>query len=162
MKKRFTRSMLWGGILCGIFTLSLVLYIFTGSSYVNRVLFFPVEGSLHLAGELRRLPKEDRNEDNIELLVDELILGPVDLSFKKLLPKDTTVRTCMLRDRTVYLDLSPELIVNQEGTELSVDESLLGIERSIRYNFPGVEDVIFFIDGEMYDPGPPDMDFWSK
>jgi len=151
--------MLWGGILCGIFVLSLVLYIFTGSSYVNRVLFFPAEGSLHLAGELRRLPKSARDEENIKLVVDELILGPVELSLKKLLPKHTTVRTCMLRDRTVYLDLSPELIVNTEGTELSVDESLFGIEQSIRFNFPGVERVIFFIDGEIYDPEPPDTDF---
>jgi len=158
MKKKFTKELLWGGILGGVFVLSVIVYIFTGAGQVNRVLFFPTEGTMELSGELRRVPRRGSDEENIELLVEELILGPVELSLNPLIPKYTTVRTCMFRDRTVYLDLSPELIVGKGSVELSVDESLAGVDRTIRFNFPRVEDIVFFIDGEMYDFKPSGME----
>lgn len=152
MKKRQARLFLWGGLMAAVLAGSVITYLVMDGSQVNRVLFFPEDGTGHTAGERRRLPRRDGDENSIQLLVEELILGPVELSLNPLLPKHTSVRTCMLRDRIVYLDLSPELVVAGSETGLSVEESLHGIERTIRFNYPRVEDIIFFIDGEMYAP----------
>ncbi|MBN2049972.1 MAG: GerMN domain-containing protein [Spirochaetales bacterium] len=153
MKRLEKGSLIWGTVLGVLCVVSVLLYLFVGNGQVKRVLFFPDDTVTRTVGETRMLPKVKGDEENIEVLLKELILGPVDLSLRPLLPKHTKVRTCMLRKKTLYVDFSPELIVGKEKISLSVDEALAGVERSLRFNFPRIEEILFFIDGEMYSPG---------
>jgi hypothetical protein len=54
----------------------------------------------------------------------------------------------MINGRTLFLDLSPEVLVPDTDVPVSGQDALHDLERSIRFNFPRVKDVVFLIDGQ--------------
>ncbi len=136
----------------GVWTLSLLLalflFFFIHDKQVERVLYFPLYNEAELEGELRRLPKKANREDDIELLVRELILGPFDIHHSRVLPKDTDVESLLLRKGRVYVDFSLDPVLKKEGSILSLAEQIAALERTIRFNFPSVEDIMVTFSGQ--------------
>ncbi len=140
------------GALAAALFLSVLLFSLSGESRsTERVLFFQEYRSADFTGEVRELPKKASKEADIELLVREIILGPIDIHNDPLLPEDADVRSVMLRDKTLYVDFSIDVIFQRQDSVLSFSEVLDGVRRTITFNFPSVERIVFTIRGEIPD-----------
>jgi phosphatidylserine decarboxylase len=128
--------------------LALFLYFFVHEKEVERILYFPRYNAAELEGEVRRLPKKADREKDIELLLREIILGPFDIHHARVLPKDTDVESLLLRKGRVYVDFSLDPVLKQEGSLLSLSERIAAVKRTIRFNFPSVEEIMVTFGGQ--------------
>ncbi|MDR2182493.1 MAG: GerMN domain-containing protein [Treponema sp.] len=96
--------------------------------------------------EDRMLFKAASEEMNLRYYLEEALLGPVSVDFAPLVTKGTRLRSLMLRDGTVYADLSGEAALPVGGGR-EVFDGLLALNRGIRRNFASVSDVKLFING---------------
>ncbi|MDR1506012.1 MAG: GerMN domain-containing protein [Treponema sp.] len=99
--------------------------------------------------EDRMLPRSGSSfrEENVARYVEEALLGPVSLSAAPLFSKGTKLRSLMLRDGTVYGDLSQNAAMPVPGAKVDAFAGLLTLNRGIRRNFSYVRDVKLFIEG---------------
>lgn len=114
-----------------------------------RTLFFPGTTAVDLSGERRFLPRVQDNSRQVYLVVEELILGPVQIDHGRLLPRTTEINTVAIRDTTVYVDLSPDILFPESEVRLDVESSLDGIRRTLLYNFRWIDDVQLTIGGQV-------------
>ncbi|MDR2768038.1 MAG: GerMN domain-containing protein [Treponema sp.] len=98
------------------------------------------------AVEDRMLLKAASEETNLRYYLEEVLLGPVSVDFAPLVTKGTRLRSLMLRDGTVYADLSGEAAL-PVGRDREVFDALLALNRGIRRNFLSISDVKLFING---------------
>jgi hypothetical protein len=128
--------------------LSLTLYFATKPWY-PRVLFFPEGTTGKLVGERRFLPPRRGLTSQIELYVQELILGPSNPLLERIVPREVRLRSVIARDGKVYVSLSREIIELQPGAPLSFDQSLQTIANGVLYNFPKVRDLYLLVEGQI-------------
>ncbi len=128
-------SVIWGLAL----VISLTLFFLTHDGMVERVIFFPRHREQVIEGEPRRLPVKESTEKDIQLLVEETILGPFNINYDRLFPLDTKARSIILRDGKLYLDFSMDPVLQQEGSVLSLPEKIGALKRTILFNFPSIE-----------------------
>jgi len=136
---------------CGfvlLFFLSLGLYLFSEDN-VRRVLFFPKQNSKKLVSEVRYLPRMETEEEDIQLLVEEIILGPSRENHEILLPKGVNVESVMLRDGVLYLDLSEAIVLNEIKLRLGFEGSIKVLSNTVMFNFRDIKKVFIFINGEI-------------
>ena len=81
-------------------------------------------------------------------MVEELILGPAQITHGRLLPRETEIQAVVLDEKSVYLDLSPDMMFGGEDVRLSVQEGLAGIRDTLLYNFRWLEQVTLTIGGQ--------------
>ena len=62
--------------------------------------------------------------------------------------RGASVLSSLVRGRTLYLDLSPRLLVEDPEVPLRGEDALAALSRSITFNFPRLREVVFFIDGQ--------------
>lgn len=133
----------------GMLVLSLALYLFLGKGMVSRVLYFPRDNGRHgLVAEQRFVPRHAALEKDIAELAAGILLGPTHVHAQRLFPRGGQVAASMLSGRTLYLDLSPDVLVPDPEVPVTVQEALSDLERSIRFNFPRIQSVVFLIDGQ--------------
>jgi hypothetical protein len=139
-------------IVAGVFVVSLLLFLLRDSPSVQRVLFFPDETTGELGGELRELPRQRSREEEVDRLLREIVLGPTMLGHGRLVPRDTTIHSVLLRDRSVYVNLSEHLAF--PGEELLYDFSAMitGIRKTIEFNYPRIDEIRIFVEGREQDP----------
>lgn len=147
MKKidRFTLILM--GSWAFILLLSLILFLVQGMEKESQVLFFPRYRSSDCRGEERLLPRKDSPEQEIELLVREILLGPFDVDLVPVFPREGRMNTVMLRDGRLYLDFSTDVLFPKGNSTLSFEEALECLGRSVKFNFPRVEEIIFTVNG---------------
>ena len=97
MKKIDSLAALLVCVLGLLLLISALLFFLKGNDGQNRVLFFPLYRSSECRGEERYLPRKDTVEQEVELLIREILLGPFDVDLVPVLPRDGKVRTVMLR-----------------------------------------------------------------
>jgi hypothetical protein len=95
--------------------------------------------------EDRMLRRSSSKETDIRRYVDEVLLGPVSPDLVLLFPRETRLRSLMLRDGVVYADFTQNAAVPPEGVDLF--RSFLTLNEGIRRNFSSVKDVKLFIGG---------------
>ena len=96
--------------------------------------------------EERFFPRSAAPEEAVRRYVEEVLLGPALPQAAPLFPKETRLRALLLREGTVYADLSGEAVLPPlEGRD--VFQSLDTLERGIRRNFPWVRKIRLFIEG---------------
>ncbi len=115
----------------------------------ERVLFFPGHIDVELRGEARVVPRHRELEPDVAVLVNEILLGPVDLAKSRILPMEAEVRSLMVRDRTVYLDFAPNILFLQERLGISLDEAFDAVRRTVLYNFRGIRRVVITVNGQL-------------
>jgi hypothetical protein len=128
--------------------LSAVLFVFIHGGKTERVLFFPRYNESELVGESRILPGKATVEDDIELLVSEIVLGPMEIHHDRVLPKTTDVQSVILREDTLYIDFSLDPVLKKGTSVLSFQEQIEAVQRSVRFNFPSIEEIIVSFRGE--------------
>ena len=68
--------------------------------------------------------------------------------YERLFPRGAVVRAAIVRGHTLYLDLSSRVVAEDPELPLRGGEAFEALARSIRYNFPRLRDIAFFIDGQ--------------
>ena len=126
---------------------SVIFYTARPEPSVQRVLFFPDETTGVWRGEFRELPKQADREADVENLVLELILGPTSLRYGRTLPRGTAIRSLLLRKNVLYLDLSEHILDPVPAMLVGFDELLDGLEKTIRFNHPRIDEICIFVDG---------------
>jgi hypothetical protein len=142
------RAAIAGSAFLGVLALSILFFTLFGNSRIKRVFFFPMGASGRLVTEARFVPNYGDIERDIGELVNGEILGPVDHGMKLLIPRDVTVGSLFVRDRILYLDLSADFAVLGRELPLTGADSLGVLRKSISFNFPGIRDIIFLVDGQ--------------
>ena len=126
---------------------SLLLYLTDTDRMDFRVIFFPDESTGDWRGEERKIPHFASIEDAAYALIKEIILGPAKLRLMRALPKNTVLRSVLLREEILYVDFSDHLAVPENAAELSLETMIDGVKRTILYNFPSIEGVVVFVGG---------------
>ncbi|MFP4364914.1 MAG: GerMN domain-containing protein [Spirochaetia bacterium] len=150
--KDYQNAIIIGSLLIVTFIASVLLLVF-GSSWDRRVIFFPHERGEGFYGEYRTVPSRRTREAQMELLLEESLLGPVNIDNRLFLPRETDVRSFLYRDGIVYIDFSHEAISLQNRNDFNIDTAMQVIERTFRYNFKGIREIVFTIMGQL--PGEP-------
>jgi hypothetical protein len=132
----------------GTLALSLLLFLFLGNARVSRILYFPTQGGRRLVAEQRYVPRQRGMEKDVAELAEGVLLGPTRHDAVRLFPRGGRVVSAMVSGRTLYLDLSPQVLLEDPEVPLKGAEALNALTRSVRYNFPSLKDVVFFIDGQ--------------
>jgi hypothetical protein len=142
------RKHLAGVLFILVLLISLAFFLIFPPDRANRTLFFPGTTELSLRGERRLLPR-GTDERAIEFLVQDQILGPARIEHGRLLPRGTEINALLLRNATLYVDLSEDALVGSDAVRIPLDKALAGLEHAIRYNFRRVEEIIVTIDGSI-------------
>lgn len=129
-----------------VFLVSISVYLFN-NNLVRRVIFFP--GVSSFSGEMRRIPKQDTVEADVELLIRELILGPYRIDHLRTVPENTKLQNLLIRDKSLlYIDFSADLIVYDDDFNIVAEKMAMLIRRNIIYNFPFLEEITLSVDGQ--------------
>lgn len=128
-----------------VFIISLILFCIK-SKEIQRTFIFPSIQTGKLVVEKRNLPKNPIQGD-INLFIDELLLGSGVERTKLIFTSGTKLESCFLRGDILYLNLSDDLI--QMGNEvIDIQDGVLLLKKNIQKNFPKVKTIQIFIDGK--------------
>jgi len=147
--KRFSKKFfILSSIFIVFFLATLVFMAFDADRRVERVLFFPDEEGSQLLGELRRLPVREELDGNIELFIDELILGPGEIDLYRLFPEEVKLESLLLDGNKLYLGFSENLVTTAQTVPLSLNGIITAAADAVVFNFPEVKEVKTAIGGE--------------
>jgi hypothetical protein len=140
--------MIFGILFIFLFILSLTLY-FIAKPWSPRVLFFPEQTTGKLVGERRFLPPRRGLTSQVELYVQELILGPSDPLLARIVPREVRLRSVIARNGEVYVSLSREIVQSRPDASMSFDQSLQAIANGVLFNFPSIRDLYLLVEGQI-------------
>jgi len=143
-----TVRLIFGALFLFLIVLSLSFY-FLKQPWSPRVLFFPETATGRLAGERRFLPPRRGLTANVELYVQELILGPADPLLSRVVPRDVTLQSVLSRQGEVYVSLSKEIVDLSPDAALSFDQAMQAIANGVLYNFPHVKRLYLLVEGQL-------------
>lgn len=129
--------------------IALAFFLLLPPERVARTLFFPGTTTTELSGEQRLIPRVREQERALELLVEELLLGPTRISHSRLLPRETRARSVILRDDALYIDLNAAAMLEHEEVHVDIATGLDAIRETLLHNFRWLEEVILTIDGNV-------------
>jgi hypothetical protein len=145
---RTNLRLIFGILFIFLLILSLTLF-FVSKPWYPRVLFFPEQNTGKLVGERRFLPPRKGLTSQIELYVQELILGPSEPFLTRIVPREVRLQSVIARDGEVYVSLSREIIQTRPDASLSFDQSLQAIANGVLFNFPSVRDLYLLVEGQI-------------
>lgn len=145
MKKKY-RILTAGGFV--LFFLLLLLYFFIFENrYTERSLFFIDPVSREIMLEYRVVPEKNDMEKNIEILINEIFLGSSVLFRENIFPAGTKAVHVLFRKGKVYVDLNENAVFKNRGCSLSFEESADIFRKSVRFNFPAVDEIVLTVKG---------------
>ena len=129
----------------GIILLFVTIHFFSRIGSDRRVFLYPLSGSSKIKKEVRYLNSHPV-QGKINYYVDELILGPSFYRGRSLFTPGTAVEYCFLSEKTLYVGLSQEAVLQENGAQ-KLSEGLALLKKNIKKNFTGIKDIEVFIDG---------------
>ena len=145
----FLRVHLPGILLLVALAVSLLLYYLVPTHHVARTLFFPGTTDLSLSGERRLVPRTSDEERSIELVVEELLLGPSLISNGRLFPRESSANALVIRDRIVYVDLNQRAMLESPGVRISFADAIGALRETVLHNFRHLDDVVVTVEGSL-------------
>jgi hypothetical protein len=143
------RPAIIGISLLGVLLLSVLFFLFFGNDRSERLLFFPAQTGRRMVAEERFLPRHRTLEENAAEVAEGVLLGPTRNDALRIFPRGGSVLSALLHGRTLYLDLSPNLLADDSEVPLKGKDALDALGRSLRFNFPSIHEIVFFIDGQL-------------
>jgi len=144
------RLLLAGGTTLFLLLLMVSLALFlAGRHWARRTLFFPQISSERLVGETRFLPRRRSLEGDVQLLVEEAILGPERPMHRPLLPRETRLLSVLARQRQVYLSLSSGILREGGEAPFTGEQALQALSNVILFNFPRIRHLELLIEGQV-------------
>lgn len=143
------RILLWTASLFGLsFLSSLALYFLVPGALTRTILKFPAEISKELTAEVRYLPFNSDREHNVELMVREILLGPARHDHLRLFSRQGEVRSVLVRDGKIYIDLAKQTFNPDPDVIYSPVTALKVLKATLMDNFAGVSHVFISVGGE--------------
>ena len=133
---------------------SLIIFLFLISSFIflisnkkeRRLFIFPSVDEGNYVVEYRYLEKNPV-QGKIQLFVDELLLGSGIERTKLVFARGTRVLSCFLRKGMLFVNLSPELLA-QEDSAVQIQEGVELLKKNIKANFGNVSEIEIYVDGK--------------
>ena len=132
-------------VIIGLFVFSLMGYIVSKDSH-RRIFIFPSADDGKYIIEYRNLTNKPHQGD-IQLYIEEILLGSTVERTKLLFTPGTKVISCFERKHVLYLNLSNDLLSMGDGV-VEIREGTELLIKNIKENFSEIEDVQIFIDGK--------------
>jgi hypothetical protein len=134
-----------------LFTLLIAVgfYLIRPPERVTRTLFFPGTTATELSGERRLVPRTGDRERAIELLVQEVLLGPAKIKHSRALPRATRIDSLILSDDVVYVDLNEAAMLESPEVRVDVETGLRALRETVLYNDRSLDDVVITIAGNV-------------
>lgn len=133
-----------------IFLITLLFSVFSyiiGKDSVRRTFIFPSADTGEYIVEYRNLTKEPIQGD-VQLFIDELLLGSTIERTKSLFASGTKVLSCFQRDQTLYLNLSSDLLEMGEGV-IEIRDGMDLLKKNIQKNFSKIHEIEIFVNGKI-------------
>ncbi|MBQ1711390.1 MAG: GerMN domain-containing protein [Treponema sp.] len=124
-----------------------VLSYLIGKDSVRRTFIFPSADTGEYIVEYRNLTKEPIQGD-VQLFIDELLLGSTIERTKSLFASGTKVLSCFQRDQTLYLNLSSDLLEMGEGV-IEIRDGMDLLKKNIQKNFSKIHEIEIFVNGKI-------------
>ena len=124
-----------------------VLSYIIGKDSVRRTFIFPSADKGEYIVEYRNLTKEPIQGD-VQLFVDELLLGSTIERTKSLFSSGTKVLSCFQRNQTLYLNLSSDLLEMGEGV-IEIRDGMDLLKKNIQKNFSKIHEIVIFVNGKI-------------
>ena len=137
----FTTSL----IIAGLFVVSFFFYIVSKDSCRRTFIFPSAEDGKYII-EYRNLTEKPHQGD-INLYVDEILLGSTVERTKMLFTPGTRVLSCFERDHVLYVNLSKELLQMGDGV-IEIKEGTELLKDNIKRNFSKIDSVEIYIEGK--------------
>lgn len=145
-------------VLAVLFLLSLVILLLKGETYRQVILFFPgISGQID-EPEVHYIPNAGDDETSLRLLIEEILLGPIDILRKPIVDSGTQIRGIFVHEheRRIMLSFSREIMQAIDG--YGIDEDLQSkffiIEKNVTANFPWYRTIGFLVEGQELDVPP--------
>ena len=149
IKSLFTKQNLHKTILAIVlfitFTVSLILFLAKGTK--RRIFIFPSATTGEFIVEYRNLTKKPVQGD-VNLYIDELLLGSQIERTKQLFVSGTKVLSCFQRGKVLYLNLSDTLLAADDSV-IDIKSGIQLLDKNIKKNFPKIETVEVFVNGKI-------------
>ncbi len=154
MTERLIRIHLPGILLVFALLIGLLIYFVVPPARVARTAFFPGTATDALSGERRLVPRTPDVEREIEILLEEVLLGPSDINHRPIVPRGTSARSVMIRDDAAYIDLTGDALVEASAAHAQIQLAMDALERTLTYNYRNITRVEITIDGSVpFAPG---------
>lgn len=127
------------------FVISLIFYL-CKTSTKTRIFIFPSVEFGNYVVEKRKLDKNPVQGD-INLYIDEILLGSCIERTKMLFSQGTKVENCFVRNNVLYLNLSDDLL-SVENNSIVISEGIDLLKKNIQKNFKKIEKIELFIGGK--------------
>lgn len=124
-----------------------VLSYIIGKDSVRRTFIFPSADKGEYIVEYRNLTKEPIQGD-VQLFIDELLLGSTIERTQSLFSSGTKVLSCFQRNQTLYLNLSSELLEMGEGV-IEIRDGMDLLKKNIQKNFSKIHEIVIFVNGKI-------------
>ena len=132
-------------IVIGLFVFSYMGYLVSKDSH-RRVFIFPSAEDGKYIIEYRNLTNKP-HQGNIQLYIEEILLGSTVERTKLLFTPGTRVISCFERKHVLYLNLSNDLLSMGDGV-VDIREGTELLKKNILKNFSKIDTVEIFIDGK--------------
>ncbi len=132
-------------VIIGLFVFSFMGYLVSKDSH-RRVFIFPSADDGKYIIEYRNLSKKPHQGD-IQLYIEEILLGSTVERTKLLFTPGTRVISCFERKHVLYLNLSNDLLFMGDGV-VEIREGTELLIKNIKENFSEIDSVEIFIDGK--------------
>jgi len=137
------------GILIILFFFSLTFFLVLKGNRTRLVLFFPDRSTGKLIGEERYIKKENSYEENIKNLISEILLGPSLPYSSPLFSPDTELISIFLKQKHLSVNFSKQILKSDMKMKLDFHTSLQACINALKFNFPGIKYISFFVNGEL-------------
>lgn len=129
--------------------ISSIAWIVWRPGYSEAVLFFPGAVRTGISGESRAVPRISDREARAAMLIDEIVLGPLSVEGGRVFPRDTVVRSLMLRSGVLYVNFDSQQLMSEIDTNLTYSEAEDALLRSLQFNLPFIKEKVITIDGQI-------------
>ena len=124
-----------------------VLSYIIGKDSVRRTFIFPSADKGEYIVESRNLTKKPIQGD-VQLFIDELLLGATIERTQSLFSSGTKVLSCFQRNQTLYLNLSSDLLEMGEGV-IEIRDGMDLLKKNIQKNFSKIHEIVIFVNGKI-------------
>ncbi len=132
-------------LIAGLLVFSMFCYVVTKNTHRRTFIFPSAEDGKYII-EYRNLTNNPHQGD-INLYIDEILLGSTVERTKLLFAPGTRVLSCFERDHVLYVNLSSDLLQMGEGV-IEIREGTELLKKNILKNFSKIDTVEIFIDGK--------------
>ena len=132
-------------VISGLFVFSLLWYIITDRTCRRTFIFPSAENGKYII-EYRNLT-EKPHQGEINLYIDEILLGSTVERTKLLFSPGTKLLSCFERDHILYVNLSSDLLQMGDGV-IEIREGTELLKQNILRNFSKIDSVEIYIEGK--------------